>query len=105
NAEVTVSGAYSDAGSLDTHSVLVAWGDGTSSAASVDAATRSFSATHRYLNDGAFSLSATVTDDDGASDSASAVVTVTDLAPVVTALSSVSVDENQLATVVGAFSD
>jgi DNA/RNA endonuclease G (NUC1) len=63
-AQVTVS--FSDAGSADTHTALINWGDGQTSTVNAGLAT-SASATHAYANVGWYSVSATVTDDDGAS--------------------------------------
>lgn len=72
NAPVTLTGSFTDAGSEDTHRVLVNWGDGSTSEAAVDAATRTFTATHTYVDDQPTSTSSddytvqvTVIDDDG----------------------------------------
>ena len=48
---VTVSGSFSDASGLDTHTLEVAWGDGTTSSATIDPVARTFTATHVYLDD------------------------------------------------------
>ena len=70
---------------LDTHTVLIAWGDGTSSAADVSEGTGSgtFTASHQYRDDDPtgtpsdpYAILATVTDDDTGSASASTAVTV-----------------------------
>ena len=66
---VQLRGSYGDVGTLDSHTVVVAWGDGSSSNAVLDAATRSFSASHRYATTSSvqvFAVVATVQDDDGA---------------------------------------
>ena len=90
---VTVTGKYADAGRLDTHSVIIDWGDGTSSIAVIDAATGTFTASHLYADDlsspagtpaDVFAITATVTDDDGAKASASSEVTVRNVTPTVT---------------------
>ncbi|MEP7000263.1 MAG: PKD domain-containing protein, partial [bacterium] len=63
-AQAVVS--FSDVGSADTHSAVITWGDGQTS--TVDAGLApSASATHAYANVGWYIVSATVTDDDGAS--------------------------------------
>jgi len=59
---VTVSGTVSDVGTLDTHTASVDWGDGTVTAATIDAGT--FSATHSFSTGGVFTVTVTVTDDD-----------------------------------------
>jgi trimeric autotransporter adhesin len=65
---VSLAGSYDDLGELDTHSVLIQWGDGTTSEADVDAEARTFSASHRYSQNirGAATrtILATVTDND-----------------------------------------
>ncbi len=55
----TISGSFSDVGSLDTHTVTISWGDGTTSSASVDPVARTFTANHQYLDD---ALSAAASD-------------------------------------------
>jgi hypothetical protein len=68
--EVTLSGSFVDVGTLDTHSVAVDWGDGTTSAASVDGTTRTFSAVHQYVDDpggtpeDVYPIAVSVTDDE-----------------------------------------
>ncbi len=96
--ELTVTGSYSDASPSDSHSVTVHWGDGSSSSATVDPATRTFTATHRYLDNGAIALIpigpgphptgqfmaeivVTVSDDDGSSSSNSMLQRVDNIAP------------------------
>ncbi|MCO6453801.1 MAG: PKD domain-containing protein [Pirellulaceae bacterium] len=73
NSELTVTGRYSDPSPVDTHQVLVSWGDGTSSLAAVDPVARTFTATHFYADDrpsetpvDEYVLSVQLTDDDGA---------------------------------------
>ncbi len=71
----TVSGGFTDPGTIDSHTVVINWGDGTSSAAPVAAgAAKTFSATHQYPDDspsgtaaGVYPITITVMDKDGAS--------------------------------------
>jgi len=77
----TVSGTFADTGSLDTHTVLVGWGDGTSGSATVDPIARTFTASHQYLDDDQYTVDVTLTDDDGGTDNASTTVTVTNADP------------------------
>ncbi|MEJ2392690.1 MAG: PKD domain-containing protein [Gammaproteobacteria bacterium] len=93
NDFATVTGSFIDAGTLDTHTVIIDWGDGTSAEGSVDALTRTFAATHQYLDDDPtgttsddYVITATVTDDDAGSNSASTTVTVHNVAPIITSL-------------------
>ena len=85
---VTVTGAYRDAGPQDRHTVMIDWGDGTQSPASVNSTTRTFTASHTFADNGTgaapnfdATISATVTDDDGASGSLATSVSVVNIAP------------------------
>jgi PKD repeat protein len=66
---MTASAPFSDPGIEDTHTASMAWGDGTSSAATVVEASGSgtATATHTYTSPGVYTLTLTVTDDEGAS--------------------------------------
>lgn len=66
-AAVAAQGAFADAGALDTHTAVIEWGDGTSSAATVVEAggAGTFSAAHVYAQPGLYTLRVVVTDDDG----------------------------------------
>ena len=64
---IVLSGSFSDAGEVDTHEVVIDWGDGTSSTAVVDQASGTITASHDYTTGGFFEISATLTDDDGSS--------------------------------------
>jgi hypothetical protein len=68
NTSISVNGAFSDAGANDTHTCSIAWGDGSSSAGAV--AAKECSGTHSYGAAGIYTVEATVTDDDGGSDTA-----------------------------------
>jgi Ca2+-binding RTX toxin-like protein len=65
DGHVTISGAFTDVGLVDTHRVLIDWGDGSPPVeAAVNQATRTFSASHDYLDGGIYPVSATAIDDD-----------------------------------------
>jgi Ca2+-binding RTX toxin-like protein len=55
----------SDLGSLDTHTAVADWGDGTTSPLTINPATRTFTAQHVYAAVGVFPVTVTLTDDDG----------------------------------------
>ena len=72
NDQVAITGTYTDVGLFDTATVMVSWGDGSVSPGTVDLAKRTFTATHRYLDDNpsttsldGFLISVTITDKDG----------------------------------------
>ncbi len=92
----TISGSFSDVGSLDTHTVTISWGDGTTSSATVDPVSRTFTANHQYLDDAlrrasdVYTIGIKVTDDDTGSVQATTTITVNNLAPVITSLTNSS---------------
>jgi uncharacterized delta-60 repeat protein len=65
NQRLTFTGSFTDASPVDTHTVVVSWGDNTTSAAVVDPVTRTFSATHAYAATGNYIPSFTIADDEG----------------------------------------
>jgi hypothetical protein len=92
NGSVTLAGTFTDPGVLDTHSVIINWGDGSpNTELALGANVLGFSATHQYLDDDPTGTSSdlktiavTVTDKDGGSGAGSTNVTVNNLAPVIT---------------------
>ena len=71
---VLVSASFSDPGTSDTHQAVWSWGDGSSSAGTLNAS--SVSGTHTYTTPGVGTIVVTVTDDDGGSGAAQADRTV-----------------------------
>jgi hypothetical protein len=91
NGVVTVSGGFSDPGTLDTHTIIINWGDGSApTTLAVAAGLRQFAASHQYLDDAPSStasdvnaITVTVVDDDGGGNTASANLIVNNLPPVI----------------------
>ncbi len=109
----TLIGLFTDPGTLDSHTALINWGDGSTSVGTVDAATDTFGGTHVYANnppgqpDGSFAATATITDNHGASDSAAATETVRNVAPIITAatITPAAVVQGSAITVSATFTD
>jgi hypothetical protein len=85
---VSVTGTVSDPGVLDTHIVVVTWGDGTTSQQSLAAGGGSFSLSHTYADDNptgtaadAYAVAVQVTDDDGGKSASSGSINVGNVAP------------------------
>ncbi len=97
--------AVNDAGTADTHTATVSWGDGTpvepagvsespfGPPGSTFGANSALIGAHAYADNGAYTIDICVTDDDGGTDCDSSVVTVGNAAPVVDAGPDASVDE------------
>ncbi len=84
----TLTGSIADLGLLDTHTVNIAWSDGTNSTSNVDPTTRIFVATHNFtsrivngITTNAFSAVVTVTDNDGAMVAGNASTNILDAIP------------------------
>ena len=99
-AEGTLA-AFSAGASVDPNGSVVsyAWsfGDGTTASGP--------DVTHTYTQDGIFTVSVIVTDNDGLTDSASTTITVTNVAPVVGDFPGATVTAGQTYTAAGSFTD
>lgn len=110
NGVATLTGSISDAGTLDTFTLLVDWGDGTDDTYTYPAGTTSFSETHVYVDNPAspaiaYTIQLELTDDDTGSDSASQPITVSNAAPVFGTISVADADEGSPTVLSGLFSD
>ncbi|MDB5386123.1 MAG: hypothetical protein JWM11_1769, partial [Planctomycetaceae bacterium] len=65
--QVKVTAAFSDAGTADTHTAVINWGDGTTTTGSISEISGAGTATgkHAYATGGYFTITVTITDDDG----------------------------------------
>jgi PKD repeat protein len=72
----TLNASFSDPGSDDTHTATVDWGDGTTESVGVDQSTDTLSATHAYADGGSYTVTVTVEDDDGGTDTAEETLNV-----------------------------
>jgi PKD domain len=114
----TLVGQFVDAGSLSAETVTVDWGDGTTDTVLQNASGQSvFADTHQYLDDNptgtpsdSYNIKVTVTDNDNLSDSSTTSVTVDNVPPVITSVSTSATTSNlakegQPVSLQGAFTD
>jgi hypothetical protein len=104
----TLSGSFTDPGTLDTHAVTINWGDGSApTVLNLAAGVVTFNASHPYPASGTDSVTVTVTGEGGVSDSTSATVTVNNVAPSGTKLqlNHGTINEGDTATLAGSFTD
>src|SRR5439155_1778180 len=108
-----LNGSFTDPGTLDTHTVVITWGDGSASTTlSLAAGVLTFSGSHPYLDDNPsgtasdlYPIAVTITDDDTGSVNAGTSVTVNNVAPNGVALSAGTINENDIFTLSGSFVD
>jgi hypothetical protein len=107
-------GTFTDPGTLDTHTVTIDWGDGsTDTVLTLTLGARSFGASHRYVDDDPtgtpnddYTITVTVSDDDSGSDSTTTDITVNNVAPVLSGVATAGqIDENGTATLIGSITD
>ena len=97
---------FTDPGLPDTHTASIAWGDGSveEGAVSENGGSGMVSGSHVYADDGIYPVTVTVCDDDGDCGNDGFTITVSNVAPQVTATGD-TIDENGLATVSGDITD
>ncbi len=98
----SASGSFTDPGT-DSWSGSVDYGDGASE--SLQIAGMSFNLAHTYADNGLYTVSASVSDDDGGTDTASDAVTVVNVPPLVDAGPDAVVTSGESYTLGGHFSD
>jgi hypothetical protein len=94
NDSITLNGSFSDPGTQDSHTVTITWGDSsTATTLTLAAGVTTFTASHQYLDDNPTgtpsdvnTITASVTDNAGASGTGSTTVTVNNVAPVITTI-------------------
>ena len=103
---VTVSAPFTDAGTNDTQTCSIAWGDGTTTAGSVAAGICSGSHGYAVASAGSRTITVTVTDDDQGTGTATVTITVVaNHAPIVDAGPNRSVNEGAMVGLNGTVTD
>ncbi len=112
NDSVTLSGTYSDVGTLDTHMLEIDWDDNGDFEQIVTVTGGNFSVTRQILDDDptdtssdSFNVNVRLRDDDGDADTESKQLTVNNLNPSVVLVSPTSIEENDFATLQGTITD
>lgn len=114
SALASISGTYSDTGTLDTHTVVIDWGDGSEpDHIALVAGGSAFSAEHTFTDDNPtgtgsddFTVRAYLLDDDtGRSHELQTIVTVNNVAPAFVDVAVTSETENSQTILSGTFSD
>ncbi|MEQ1830003.1 MAG: PKD domain-containing protein [Pirellula sp.] len=113
--QLSVSGSFINIDTLDTHSVTIDWGDGsTDTVVPLSAGVRLFNANHIYRDDNptgtasdGYTITVTIVDQDNDSGSDDIGITVNNVDPAIDPimLSQSAIDESQSVTVSGSFTD
>ena len=104
-ASLSLDGTLSDIGSLDTHTVTVNWGDGSTLETLSLSPTGTFTGSHLYTVPGSYGIVTTAADDDGGLVQDTRFVVIADLAPVISPADLGTTPEGTLFTTTGSFSD
>jgi hypothetical protein len=100
-----VLASFTDAGTLDVHTAMIDWGDGTAAEAGVvDAVDRTVSGSHVYADENKdelgnvipYTVTVTVTDDDGGVGTGSLEVTVVNVAPELDSIADATLNEGEV---------
>lgn len=101
----TQNGSFTDPGAGDTFSATVDYGDGSGVQPLSVTLAKTFSLSHTYVDNGSYTITVTVTDDDGGSGNDQVAMTIVNVAPIVDAGANGTVVSGQNFTLTGGFSD
>jgi hypothetical protein len=96
---------FTDLNGPDTHTATIDWGDGTVELGTVDQAADTVSGAHAYADNGVFTVTVTVTDDDALVSSDTLTVMVNNASPVVEVGVDRAVNQSDLVNLVATFTD
>jgi PKD repeat protein len=97
-AQIFFSGSYTDPELQDTHTIAWDFGDGSTSSGSL-------TPTHVYGDNGVYTVTLTVTDNNGAAGSDTLTITANNVAPTISAGSDQTVNEGDIVSFSGSFFD
>ena len=100
----TSSGSFTDPGA-DQWTATVDYGDGSGVQALVLNSEMGFGLSHMYTENGSYTVTVTISDDEGAAGSDTAIVTVNNVAPTANAGADQAVDEGAAVSFAGSFTD
>src|SRR5262249_34594648 len=100
----TSSSSFADPGA-DTWTATVDYGDGSGAQALTLNADKTFALSHTYSRSGTFTVTVAVKDDDGSVGTSTAVMTVNNVAPVVTLSGNPTINQGQALSATGSFTD
>ena len=104
-ASLILNGTVSDAGTLDSHTVSVNWGDGSAPQVLTLSPAKAFTGNHLYSVPGNYTVVTTGVDDDGGIVTETRLLIVADLAPAIAPSTPGTVAEGSRFTAFGSFTD
>ena len=98
-------GTFTDPGADDTHTATIDWGDGAVETGTVEQAAGTVIGNHVYGDNGTYTVTVALTDDDGGTGSGALLVTVGNVAPIVTAGTDQTVLWGEIVSIASVFTD
>ena len=98
---ISISGSFTDVGTQDTHTALINWGDGNVTMATIgqSAGSGTISGSHAYATGGIFTITVTLTDDDGGTVTSTTTAVITGVGVVGNTLYVIGTDNDDHVTI------